>query len=290
MVVSMNLLFQLALGFVISGLIGIVAYRRQSLSKSGVAGAVIVGTIIFGCGGWVWGLLLIAFFVLSSLLSHYKKAAKERLAEKFAKGHRRDLGQALANGGAGALIALAHLFYPGPVMLAAFVGAMATVNADTWATELGVLSRRPPRLVTTWRTVDPGTSGGVSALGTLASLAGALALGLTTTGFVAIDGLMGGAVNTTLGSDGVLGGALLVPSAVLGGLTGSLFDSLLGATVQAIYYSPARRQETEKRFDPGGVPNVHVRGWRWLGNDGVNFISSLVGALVGALARALVHA
>jgi uncharacterized membrane protein len=69
---------------------------------------------------------------------------------------------------------------------------------------------------------------------------------------------------------------------IVGGLTGSLFDSLLGATVQAIYYSPHRDKETEKRIDPNGQPNQFKRGWRWLNNDWVNFISSVVGALISA--------
>jgi uncharacterized protein (TIGR00297 family) len=270
-------------------LIGIVAYRRGSLSQSGVVGAVLVGTAVFGFGGWVWGSLLITFFVLSSALSHYGKATKAGLADKFAKGGRRDLWQVLANGGVGALIALAYPFYRDPVMLAAFVGAMATVNADTWATELGVLSKRRPRLLTTWEVVPPGTSGGISALGTLATLGGALAIGLAVVVLLAIDSLLGGSAYVLVGSDGVLGGVTLVPSAVAGGLVGSFLDSMLGATVQAMYYAPARAKETEKRVDPDGTPNVHVRGWRWLGNDWVNFLSSLAGATVGALAWGLVR-
>jgi uncharacterized protein (TIGR00297 family) len=215
--------------------------------------------------------------VLSSLLSHYKETAKADLAEKFDKGHRRDLGQTLANGGAGALLALAYRLHPDPAWLAAFVGAMATVNADTWATELGVLSRRPPRLITTWQTVERGTSGGVSGLGTLATLAGALTIGLAALGGLALDGLFGG-------PGLALAGWALLPAALLGGLAGSLFDSLLGATVQAIYYSARRHKETEKRIDPDGTPNTRLRGWRWLNNDGVNFVSSLAGALVGVAA------
>ncbi|MBN1579820.1 MAG: DUF92 domain-containing protein [Anaerolineae bacterium] len=278
----MNIVVQLLLGILASGLIGFAAYRRGSLSKSGVAGAMIVGTAIFGFGGWVWGGLLIVFFVLSSALSHYRAAAKADLAEKFAKGHRRDLGQTLANGGAGALIAVAFLFYPQPALLAAFVGAIATVNADTWATELGVLSRRPPRLITTWQVVQAGTSGGISFPGTLAALSGALAIGLAVTILVAVDGLLGGPVNALLGADSLLGGMFLLPAAIFGGVAGSFFDSVLGATVQVIYYSPARQKETEKKIDPGGTPNLYRRGWPWLSNDWVNWISSLVGAGVGA--------
>jgi len=268
----------------LSGLVGGVAYWRGSLSQSGVVGAVLVGTTIFCGGGWVWGLVLITFFVLSSLLSHYRASAKEHLAEKFAKGGRRDLGQALANGGAGALVALVYLAFPAPVLWAAYVGAIATVNADTWATEIGVLSRRPPRLVTTGKVVAPGTSGGVSFLGVLATLAGALSIGLAAMAYVAVDAWLGGPASALLGSSSVLAGAQVVPPAVLGGSVGSLVDSLLGATVQAIYVSETRQKETERRVDPDGTPNEHVRGWRWLGNDGVNLISSLAGALVGALA------
>ncbi len=281
----MQIVWQFALGIFLSGLIGLAALRRGALSRSGALGAVIVGTAIFGFGGWVWGLLLIAFFVLSTLLSRYKEGVKERIAaEKFDKGSQRDIGQALANGGAGALIAaLAFLIAPQPVMLAAFVGAMATVNADTWATELGVLSRRLPRLITTLQPVEPGTSGGVSMLGTLATFAGALAIGVSALLFLALGKLIAGAEFAPLGSPGSLLRALwLLPAAALGGLAGSLFDSLLGATAQAIYFCPTCQKETEKRLHTCGTPTRRARGWRWLNNDMVNFASSLFGAAVAA--------
>jgi len=275
----MRLLWQFLVGFVLSAAIAFVAYRRRSLSKSGVLGAMMVGTAIFGFGGWVWGLLLIAFFVLSSLLSHYKQREKERVAaDKFDKGGTRDIGQALANGGAGALIAAAYALTGSDALLfAAFLGAMASVNADTWATELGVLSHTPPRLITTLKPVEPGTSGGVSLLGMLATAGGALTIALCALAFMALDGLFGG---PGLGVTGPAGGRLLqvVGIAVLSGLAGSLFDSLLGATVQAIYRCPTCRKDTEKRLHTCGTPTRQVRGWAWLTNDLVNFVSSLVGA------------
>lgn len=266
----------LLVGLIVSLLIGALAWWRKSLSKSGVLGAILIGTTIWGLGGWAWGVLLILFFVLSSALSHFKAAAKAAVAEKFDKGGQRDLGQTLANGGVGALLAIANLLWPNPIWPVAFIGAMATVNADTWATELGVLSRRPPRLITDGRVVEPGTSGGVSLLGTTATLAGALVIGLGATLLTWAGGL-------PLGTNTGWGGVLLVVPALLGGLCGSLFDSLLGATAQAIYYSPRRNKETEKRIDPDGTPNEYRRGWRWLNNDWVNAISSAVGALVAVL-------
>ncbi|HIC90193.1 MAG TPA: DUF92 domain-containing protein, partial [Anaerolineae bacterium] len=61
----------LLLGLLLSSGISLVAYWRESLSASGIVGAVLTGTLIFGLGGWLWGWLLIAFFISSSVLSHY---------------------------------------------------------------------------------------------------------------------------------------------------------------------------------------------------------------------------
>ncbi len=267
---------QLAFGLAFSALIAWAGYRGHSLSRSGLVGAIIVGTITFGLSGWTWGLLLIAFFVSSSLLSHYRKADKRGLAEKFAKTGQRDLGQSLANGGWGAILAIAYFWKPDPVLFAAFVGAMAAVNADTWATELGVLSSSSPRLLTTGKRVPIGTSGGVTALGTMAALGGSLFIGLVA--FVL------GWVETVLGSGPVGESYLwLLPVGILGGLSGSTFDSLLGATVQGIYYCPQCRKETESKVHRCGQLAQPLRGWRWLNNDLVNFVSSIVGSLVAGL-------
>lgn len=271
----MHLIVQLFVGIILSGLVGLLAYQRGSLSGSGVAGAIIIGTGIFGFGGWAWGLTLITFFVTSSLLSHYKATFKVELAEKFDKGHRRDLGQALANGGVGALIALIYTIWASPLLLAAFAGAMATVNADTWATELGVLAKKPPRLITTFREAEVGTSGAISLPGTLAAAVGALVIGVALTGLLVLEAMLGGAQYIApLPS--------LISVALVGGVTGSLFDSLLGATVQAIYHCPTCQKETEKTLHTCGASTNLTRGWRWLNNDMVNLISSIVGAAVAA--------
>jgi uncharacterized protein (TIGR00297 family) len=249
-------------------LIGAIAYWRKSLTGSGWLGAVITGTLTFGFGGLACGAALVMFFVTSTLLSRFRQGYKERLAgEKFEKGGRRDLLQALANGGIGALAALAYGAWGEPAMLlAAFAGALGTVNADTWATELGVLNRRPPRLITTMREAAPGTSGAVSAVGTAAAAAGALTIGAT--------------LLVAMAATGRGWAWWLLPAALVGGVAGSMCDSALGATVQAIYEGPAG--ETERARAADGAPYRLTRGWGWMNNDAVNFLSSLVGALVSA--------
>jgi uncharacterized protein (TIGR00297 family) len=272
----MQLWLRLPLGVALSTAIGLLAYRRGSLSRSGVAGAVLVGSCIFGFGGWIWGVLLMLFFASSSLLSRYRAVEKSTVAQQFAKGGRRDIWQALSNGGVCALLAVTHWVYGAPLLWGAFVGSMAAVTADTWATELGVLAKRRPRLVTTWEAVPTGTSGGVSLLGTVAALAGSASIGLSAAALLAARRAVGGSAT----GSGFL--ASMLP-AVLGGMAGAVGDSLMGATIQAVYYSEGRQKETEKRTEPDGTPNRYLRGWSWVTNDVVNLGSALIGTLVGGL-------
>ncbi|MCG8348691.1 MAG: DUF92 domain-containing protein, partial [Chloroflexales bacterium] len=213
---------RIILGLAFSFAIGALAYWRRSLTASGWLGAVITGTLTFGFGGWSWGLTLITFFSTSSMLSRYKEAIKERqAAEKFSKGGRRDLGQTLANGGIGSVLALLYGLIGEPSwLLAAFLGVMATVTADTWATELGVLSSHKPRLITTGRPVAPGTSGGITLLGTSASAAGSLIIGLAMLCFFIVGEALAGRPLTFPW--------WMVLAALPGGVFGSLCDSLLG--------------------------------------------------------------
>jgi len=265
-------------GLLLSAAIAWIGYRRAALSKSGVLGAIVTGTVMFGLGGWEWGLLLVAFFISSSVLSHYRAGDKAALAEKFAKGSQRDLGQALANGGVATALAVGYLFWPHPLLYVACAGAMAAVNADTWATEVGVLSRRSPRLITTGRLVEVGASGGVTWLGLAVSAAGAALIGLLGAGAAAA---------TQLGAPTALA---VLAGALVGGMSGSLLDSLLGATVQSIYWCERCGKETERRIHRCGTATRPLRGLAWLGNDAVNFAASLLGAGSAAvLGAVLLH-
>lgn len=269
---------RLLAGLALSTAIGLFAYRRHSLTFSGVLGAIITGSLIFGLGGWVMGLTLIAFFVYGTVLSKYKERQKNEVAaDKFDKGSRRDIGQALANGGLGAVLAAFFFLNPSQLWLfAAFVGTMATVNADTWATELGVLSKRPPRMITSGKIVAPGTSGGITLRGTMAAALGALAIG------VSVWALLAGKALFNNGFDW-LAFWWVLPAGLLGGLLGTMLDSLLGASVQAMFTNPETSKETEKRIARNGVKNVFKRGWPFMDNDAVNFISSGGGAIIAAL-------
>ncbi|MGW8249589.1 MAG: DUF92 domain-containing protein [Anaerolineales bacterium] len=252
----------LLIGFTLGAVIAYLAWRARSLNRSGAWAAVLVGGLIFGLGGFSWAVLLLTFFVSSSALSRLFSAHKTSAGEKFAKGSQRDWGQVLANGGLGAILALAFALLPEQDWLwVAFAGAMASVTADTWATEVGILSTSPPRLITTGKMAEPGTSGGVTPLGYLAVTGGALLIGIMAALF------------------NPLTASALIAAALSAGLAGSTIDSLLGATVQAIYTCPACRKETERHpLHTCGAQTIHLRGWRWLNNDWVNFLCSCIGA------------
>ncbi len=261
-------MLQLGLGILFAVIISLLAYKAGSLSASGAITAFLEGTIIFGLGGWKWAILLLAFFISSSLLTRLFEKRKASLNEKFEKGGRRDAGQVLANGWVASLFAGFHFFFPSASWpWLAFAGSLAAVNADTWATELGVLNPVMPRLITSGKKVERGTSGGISLFGSLAAISGATLLAL-----------LAGLVNF-LGSFWVI-----IISSFLAGLVGSFFDSFLGATVQAIYYCPACKKETEKHpHHTCGTTTIKIRGWSWLNNDMVNLFCALSGGMIGLL-------
>ena len=264
----MSLITHLVLGFLLAVSIAYLAYRVHSLSRDGASAGTMIGTIVFGLGGWQWSILLLAFFISSSALTRLFKDRKRGLNEKFSKGSERDAGQVLGNGGLATALVLLNAIFPHQLWTwIGFAAVLASVNADTWATELGTLNPNPARMITDLRKrVVGGTSGGVSSWGTIAALFGASVIGL-------LAALLYPNVHWSL--------FILI---TISGLLGSLFDSFLGATVQAMYFCPREQKETEKHpLHTCGTETVHIRGWKWLNNDWVNFMCSASGFIFAQL-------
>jgi len=248
----------IVLGLIFGVLVAYLAYLGKALNRSGAIAAAILGAVVFGLGGIPAALVLLTFFTSSSILSVLFRKHKQGVNGKHAKGSRRDAGQVLANGGiSGIMIVLSVIFPDQEWLWWAFCASLAAANADTWATELGVLSPIRPRLITTGDRVEMGTSGGITPLGTLASLAGSFVVALV--GFF----LHRMPVNILL----------LI---TLAGLAGSLVDSTLGATIQAVYFCPNCEKETERHpTHVCGTETRRIRGIAWLDNDWVNGFCTL---------------
>jgi len=246
----------LALAAAVAGSLAFVGRVFGWLTIAGSATAALVGTVVLAGAGFLGAALLGMFFVSGSLLTKLSaRADQERLNHQPGG---RTPRQVLANGGwavAGAMVAsVSDLGWP------ILAGSLAAAQADTWATEIGAYSRKPTKLITSWQNVPPGTSGGITTLGTLG---GAMGAGTA-------------AVVSAIAAATLLVGA----AALLGGLAGMTADSVLGATVQAKYICPSCGQTGEVRVHSCGRPAKRLSGWEWIDNDTVNFIATGVGAAI----------
>jgi uncharacterized protein (TIGR00297 family) len=248
---------------VVSALIAVLAYRTRALGPSGAFAALAVGTATYGALGVPGAGILLAFFVTSIALSRLGRARKSETLVDVGKTGPRDGAQVVANGGVAALAALAALWIE-PRFAYAFAGAFAAATADTWGTEIGTLARRPPRSIFTLRPVATGLSGGITLPGMLAEVAGALWMAALA---VVLPLPLPHAPRTFV-------------AVALGGIAGALADSLLGGSLQALRFCPQCRRATEREPHGCGANTRRIRGLGWLGNDGVNFAATLVGAAV----------
>lgn len=271
---------QLLTGGAAALMLALLSVQLRFLDPGGAMASFLMGTTIFGIGGMVWALPMLAFYILSSVLSKLGKKRKAHFDLVFEKGSRRDAGQVYANGGVAWVLMVIFSLTHDPVLYFAYLGTLAAVQADTWATEIGTIWPNPKAwLITTLQEVPVGTSGGISLPGTLAALSGSL--------LVASSALLTDNVWTT---DYGSMETLIVTS--LAGLAGSLVDSLFGATIQAQYFDPVRNKITErtKSLAPDGttVCNTLVKGIAVINNDIVNLACALSGStLVYGIVRSI---
>jgi uncharacterized protein (TIGR00297 family) len=242
----------------------LAAVILRTIDARGFLASVAVGVAIVYGGGVQWFIIVAVFFALGVAFTLYKYGYKKKLGGAQEKGGARNWPNILANGGMASVFAVCEFFHPGIAFAALFLGSIGTAAADTAATELGLLSRTPPRLIVhPKREVPPGTSGGVSALG----FAGAALASLVIGGMAYALGVLGGTA----------GPLLVLTLCVVGGMSGAVVDSFIGATVQRKGYCRVCHRQTEatvhcgeKTMMTGGVPFVE--------NNVVNLLATLAGA------------
>lgn len=183
--------------------IGLIAMASGSLTLSGGISGIFLGYIIVLSQGLQWFYILLLFFVIAESATKYKKASKK--IKKLGQGKRKSK-HVVANGGVAAFMALLG----GPAGLYGFLGALSAAAADTVSSEIGVLSKKDPVMVTTLKKVPPGTNGGMSVLGTTSALLASFILAL---------------------AGWFLFGVSVVPIA-LAGFFGHFADSVFGALVE----------------------------------------------------------
>ncbi len=254
-------MIQVLFGAILAAAVAFAAYRAGSLTRGGGFAAFAIGAIVFGAGGWPAALVLFAFFIPSTLLSRAGRVKKRALVD-IGKHGPRDAWQVLANGGIAALCMLVAPHFGAPYT-AAFAGAFAAASADTWGTEIGTLAGGKPRSILSFAPIEPGLSGGITLIGSLATIGGACCVALV-------------AWLVHLGP--------FVPIAAAG-IAGAFFDSVLGAGVQALQHCPACNVDCETDPHHCGTPTQLRRGFGWMENDAVNLAATFAGAIVAGVWR-----
>mmetsp|Transcript_20924 Transcript_20924/g.45752 ORF Transcript_20924/g.45752 Transcript_20924/m.45752 type:complete len:322 (-) Transcript_20924:305-1270(-) len=275
--------------FALAAVIALRGLRRGSLSASGAWAAAFVGVLHMYCG-MQYGLTLVFFYISSSKLTKLRSDVKARLEGDFKPNGQRGAVQVLANSLAGTACVLGLLLLPPQTaegahsmtqrfMVGAFLGHYACCCADTWASEVGILSPTPPVLITTLQLVPPGTNGAISALGSACSLAAGLAVSLVFLVASRLDHVLAAWSGAARVLPGTWAWWQVLGVGVVCGVVGCLLDSLLGATLQ---YSGYNQAEGKAVQHPGqGVR--HVSGVPILSNSAVNLLASLGSAYLGGL-------
>ncbi len=239
----------------------LAAYYKNALTLPAALAGAALGAALCALGGWPAFGALVLFFILGTLASRAGGARKKEPARLHRRRGPRVTAQVIANGLPGVLFAAIYAATEDTRWLAAALATFAAVCADTFSSEIGMLSRGQPVSILTGKPVARGLSGGVTKLGLLAAAIGALALSLP-----ALPRL----------------GARAALAVFLCGVAASPLDSLLGAALQAKYALPGGGLTERPALD--GAPLPLASGLRWMNNDVVNFITAL---LAGALCAAV---
>ncbi len=203
-----EILFCIALFFIV--------YKKGILDLKGSLTAVLLASAIIIFADFNWLVLLIFFMLSGFLVTKYKFEYKEKIKVSEKNRGRRGARNVLANGLAPTIIAVLYSFTNDleSLVAGAYIASVATVTADTFSSEIGVLSRGSPRLITSFKKVPKGTDGAISMLGEFAGFFGALLIGLLA--YIL----------------GILELKLALASALIGGFVGFNTDSFLGATLE----------------------------------------------------------
>jgi uncharacterized protein (TIGR00297 family) len=254
------MLLNIIISVFIALVIALISYRVKFLTISGSVATFILASLIFSLGGLKWSVPIMTFFILSSILSKIRKRVNENVETYFEKSGVRDHWQVIANGGIGGILVLINYFYSNELFYLMYVAAMAAVCADTWATEIGTLYKTKTYNILNLNPIEQGISGGISLIGTLGGCLGAFVIALSATVWI----------NISLTSYFIF--------IVFAGLTGSLFDSLLGATLQA-QFECTRCGKITERIVHCNENTTHKSGYNWMNNDLVNLLAGIFGSI-----------
>ena len=155
--------------------LGIFSYIENILDLKGAIASFFVGLIVGLIGDIYWLLALILYLVVAYSVTKVKYSIKKKWGVAQGKKGERGWRNVIANGITPVTGVLLAPLYGYSLAAYIYIIAISIASADSFASEIGVLSRKDPILsIPPFRRVKRGYDGGVSLLGFLASIAGAI--------------------------------------------------------------------------------------------------------------------
>jgi uncharacterized protein (TIGR00297 family) len=260
-------ILELAIGIIVILVLAAIAVNWKAIDIEGAVAGSVITFIAFLAGGYSWLIMIVIFFGVSSALTKYRYDYKRVIGSAQDKFGTRSWPNSVANGGVAAIASAGELLSHSELLSIMFLSSVTVALSDTLATEVGLLSRTKPRfIINPTKTVEAGTSGGVSPLGQSVAIVSAISLSIVGS---AIGIIKEPSLPTLLDA---------VAAVVIGALLGVLFDSVLGASIQGINKCVVCNKLTES-FSHHGQKAETIRGIRYFDNNVVNFVSILGGSL-----------
>lgn len=246
----MNIYVSVLLSFLLAGL----AFIKKAMTIPALILAFVCSIIICFYGGLCYFLILVSVFLSTLIASKIKKEKRKKInSDTIEKDGKKDIFQIIANVGLGTLSIILYAINKNSIFLGSYAAIMAESISDSLASDIGVLSRRKPFNILTFKKSEPGLSGNVSVLGLCSSFVGSLLIGFIH--FIFNNSFWG----------------LII---TVSGFLGALLDSYLGALFQVKYKCCKCDKITEKK-QHCGENTIHYRGVRFINNDMVNFLGNL---------------
>ncbi|MEM4291474.1 MAG: TIGR00297 family protein [Archaeoglobaceae archaeon] len=163
----------LAIAFTISFLVSLLALKAKIADESGLMSATIVGTVTILFTDLSFFAILLVFYLLGSIVTKYRYSVKLSLGIAEPSGGARGFSNVFGNSLAPLFFAMNFGVTRDPLFALAFVATVGTALGDTMASEIGKTAKNV-YLITNFKKVAPGTSGGISVIGEISALLGCL--------------------------------------------------------------------------------------------------------------------
>lgn len=245
-------------------LIAYVTYNKKLLSLGGSISVLVMLLIIDIFGKWQMVSLIIWAYVTLSIID---KIFDERI-EKSVDGIHEKSGvrvasQVWVNGGAAVASIILFGITGRPSFMIGYIVAIGEAYADSLASDVGVMSSKPPVDICTFKPITNGLSGGISVLGSAASFLGVLIYSV---------------LSIILWQKSLFAFGIIIFSSMIG----CIFDSIIGSKLQIKYICNRCKTITEKKTHCG-ERTIHYKGLQWLNNSMVNLISNVFSSIVGII-------